>query len=69
MALVLMGGLLLSTFLTSVLLPATALLAEDIFAAVGRVFYRGFAAPEINRFKGDLRRILDNLAQDDQDPS
>jgi hypothetical protein len=36
MALVIMGGLLVSTFLTSVLLPTTASLAEDGFALVGR---------------------------------
>jgi HAE1 family hydrophobic/amphiphilic exporter-1 len=36
MALVIMGGLLVSTFLTSVLLPTTASLTEDILAAVGR---------------------------------
>lgn len=36
MALVIMGGLFVSTFLTSVLLPATASLAEDILAWVAR---------------------------------
>ena len=36
MAIVIMGGLLVSTFLTSLLLPPTAALSEDIFAAVGR---------------------------------
>ncbi len=36
MALVIMGGLVLSTFLTSVLLPTTAALSEDMFAAMGR---------------------------------
>jgi HAE1 family hydrophobic/amphiphilic exporter-1 len=36
MALVIMGGLVVSTFLTSVLLPTTASLAEDGFALVGR---------------------------------
>ena len=36
MALVIMGGLVVSTFLTSLLLPATASLAEDGFAVVGR---------------------------------
>lgn len=36
MALVLMGGLFVSTFLTSVLLPTTACLAEDIFGGLGR---------------------------------
>jgi HAE1 family hydrophobic/amphiphilic exporter-1 len=36
MALVIMGGLTLSTFLTLVLLPSTATLTEDGFAWVGR---------------------------------
>jgi len=36
MALVIMGGLLVSTFLTAVLLPPTASLSEDIFGQVGR---------------------------------
>jgi HAE1 family hydrophobic/amphiphilic exporter-1 len=36
MALVIMGGLLVSTFLTSLLLPTTAALSEDLFAGVGR---------------------------------
>ncbi|MHC4945354.1 MAG: efflux RND transporter permease subunit [Planctomycetota bacterium] len=36
MALVIMGGLLVSTFLTSVLLPPTAALCEDLFATLGR---------------------------------
>jgi HAE1 family hydrophobic/amphiphilic exporter-1 len=35
MALVIMGGLFVSTFLTSVLLPTNASLAEDIFGWVG----------------------------------
>ena len=37
MALVIMGGLFVSAFLTSVLLPTTATLAEDGFGAVGRL--------------------------------
>jgi len=37
MALVIMGGLFVSTFLTSVLLPTNASLVEDIFAWLGRV--------------------------------
>ena len=37
MALVIMGGLLVSTFLTTVLLPAMATLAEDAFAWLGRL--------------------------------
>ena len=36
LALVIMGGLLVSTFLTSVLLPTTATLAEDIIGGIGR---------------------------------
>ncbi len=36
MALVIMGGLVVSTFLTTLLLPTAATLAEDSFAAVGR---------------------------------
>jgi hypothetical protein len=40
MALVIMGGLAVSTFLTSVLLPTTASLSEDIWGFVGRVFRR-----------------------------
>ena len=38
MALVIMGGLAVSAFLTTVLLPTTAALAEDGFAAIGRAF-------------------------------
>ncbi len=37
MALVIMGGLAVSTFLTSVLLPTTASLSEDMFAWLGRM--------------------------------
>ncbi|MBD3160494.1 MAG: MMPL family transporter [Candidatus Eisenbacteria bacterium] len=40
MALVIMGGLLLSTFLTSVLLPTTASLSEDLFGWIGRTAIR-----------------------------
>jgi HAE1 family hydrophobic/amphiphilic exporter-1 len=36
MALVIMGGLVVSTFLTTLLLPTTASLAEDFFGAIGR---------------------------------
>jgi hydrophobic/amphiphilic exporter-1 (mainly G- bacteria), HAE1 family len=35
MALVIMGGLIVSTFLTTVLLPTTASLAEDAFRLLG----------------------------------
>jgi HAE1 family hydrophobic/amphiphilic exporter-1 len=40
MAFVIMGGLVVSTFLTTLLLPTTAALAEDGFAAIGRFFTR-----------------------------
>jgi HAE1 family hydrophobic/amphiphilic exporter-1 len=36
MAIVIMGGLVVSTFLTTLLLPTTAALSEDGFAAIGR---------------------------------
>jgi HAE1 family hydrophobic/amphiphilic exporter-1 len=51
MALVLMGGLLLSTILTLVLLPATASLAEDTFALLGRGISRAltFVARPLQR--------------------
>ena len=38
MAIVIMGGLVVSTFLTTLLLPTTAALSEDGFAAIGRWF-------------------------------
>ena len=38
MAFVIMGGLIVSTFLTTLLLPTTAALAEDGFSAIGRAF-------------------------------
>lgn len=38
MALVIMGGMLVSTFLTSILLPTTATLVEDGFGWCGRLF-------------------------------
>lgn len=41
MAYVLMGGLFVSTFLTLVLLPTTACLAEDITASIGRFVLAG----------------------------
>jgi HAE1 family hydrophobic/amphiphilic exporter-1 len=40
MALVIMGGLLVSTFLTLVLLPTTVSLTEDIVAGLGRLPFR-----------------------------
>jgi multidrug efflux pump subunit AcrB len=40
MALVIMGGLFVSTFLTSVLLPTTASLSEDMFGGAGRLLRR-----------------------------
>ncbi len=42
MALVIMGGLLVSTFLTSVLLPTTASLSEDLFSKLGDWSGRGW---------------------------
>ena len=36
MAIVIMGGLLISTFLTSILLPTSATLSEDILGWIGR---------------------------------
>ena len=41
-ALVIMGGLVVSTFLTSVLLPTTTSPAEDGFALVGRGISRAW---------------------------
>jgi HAE1 family hydrophobic/amphiphilic exporter-1 len=41
MALVIMGGLAVSTFLTTVLLPTTAALSEDIFAWLGKGLHWG----------------------------
>jgi Cu/Ag efflux pump CusA len=38
MALVIMGGLVVSTFLTTLLLPTVASMSEDAFAVVGRSF-------------------------------
>ena len=40
MALVIMGGLVVSTFLTGLLLPTTASLSEDVFGAFGRAIVR-----------------------------
>jgi HAE1 family hydrophobic/amphiphilic exporter-1 len=54
MALVIMGGLAVSAFLTSVLLPTTACLSEDIFAWIGRIAARAV------RFR--RRRPLRNAA-------
>jgi len=42
MALVIMGGLFVSTFLTAVLLPTTASLLEDIFDGIGRLLVKVF---------------------------
>ncbi len=41
LALVIAGGLLISTFLTTVLLPTSAALSEDFFALIGRGITRG----------------------------
>jgi hypothetical protein len=40
MAIVIMGGLVVSTFLTSLLLPTTASLSEDLFGWLGRAATR-----------------------------
>ena len=37
MALVIMGGLFVSTFLTAVLLPSNTTLTEDLFSLIGRL--------------------------------
>ncbi|MEE4272034.1 MAG: efflux RND transporter permease subunit, partial [Thermoanaerobaculales bacterium] len=42
MAIVIMGGLVVSTFLTTLLLPTTAALSEDVFAAIGRFIGRAW---------------------------
>jgi hydrophobic/amphiphilic exporter-1 (mainly G- bacteria), HAE1 family len=42
MALVIMGGLFVSTFLTAILLPTTASLLEDFFGGLGRLVVRIF---------------------------
>ncbi len=52
MALVIMGGLLVSTFLTLVLLPTTATLSEDIFGFIGKLFTIAW-----NRARGGRRSI------------
>jgi HAE1 family hydrophobic/amphiphilic exporter-1 len=49
MALVIMGGLLVSTFLTLVLLPTTASLTEDILAAIGRLPSRALRPRRLRR--------------------
>ncbi len=51
MALVIMGGLALSTFLTSVLLPTTACLSEDLFSWIG-----GTPARLVRLVRAPLRR-------------
>jgi HAE1 family hydrophobic/amphiphilic exporter-1 len=43
MAIVIMGGLVVSTFLTTLLLPTTAALSEDIFGAIGRALKRAWS--------------------------
>ncbi|MBZ0269706.1 efflux RND transporter permease subunit [bacterium] len=44
MALVIMGGLVISTVLTTILLPTTVCLSEDILASTARVARRAFGA-------------------------
>jgi HAE1 family hydrophobic/amphiphilic exporter-1 len=55
MALVIMGGLLVSTFLTAVLLPTTASLSEDIFGWLGRMVGRTGRA--LGRAGGRMRAV------------
>ncbi|MDX2474412.1 MAG: efflux RND transporter permease subunit, partial [Candidatus Krumholzibacteria bacterium] len=45
MALVIMGGLVVSTFLTSILLPTLAALSEDGFDSLGNFLKRIFSSP------------------------
>ncbi len=45
MAIVIMGGLLISTFLSSILLPTSATLSEDIFGWIGRRIRALFSLP------------------------
>ena len=55
MAIVIMGGLVVSTFLTTLLLPTTAALSEDIFAAIGRGFkwfWRRLEIPSLEQTGG-----------------
>jgi HAE1 family hydrophobic/amphiphilic exporter-1 len=49
MALVIMGGLFVSTFLTSVLLPTTAALSEDFWGLVGRGMRRAGSLVGLSR--------------------
>ncbi len=56
MALVIMGGLIVSTFLTTVLLPTTATLAEDGFSFTGRMI--GLAVRQGRRLLG-MRPAVD----------
>jgi hypothetical protein len=49
MALVIMGGLVVSTLLTTVLLPTTATLIEDAFAALGRGLGRAWRGVSLRK--------------------
>jgi DNA-binding MarR family transcriptional regulator len=40
---------------------------ERVSAEMAELFYRGFAAADIDRFERDLRRILDNLLDADRE--
>ncbi len=51
MALVIMGGLFISTFLTAVLLPTTTSLIEDFFDALGRIASRIYRVFRPKRFE------------------
>jgi Cu/Ag efflux pump CusA len=51
MAIVIMGGLAVSTFLTTLLLPTTAALSEDWFAAIGRGAARAWRALQPRKYR------------------
>jgi HAE1 family hydrophobic/amphiphilic exporter-1 len=53
MALVIMGGLVVSTFLTSILLPTLAALSEDGFDALGRLPRRIFRRTPVAEVSGE----------------
>ena len=57
MALVIMGGLVVSTFLTTVLLPTTATLAEDAFGAGASLYRRIFSRGD-KRASGSGKALL-----------
>ena len=57
MALVIMGGLFVSTFLTTILLPTTASLSEDLFGGLGRLPGRLLRAGRPVRGTGTRRAL------------